>query len=304
MGHCFLSICQRKSSILLRRYQYSSPSERSYPHLWRSSFCQRILAHQLPRLAMLLRKTKDGNIFLVPWASLCVRLSQIIDTYSEVLQTFSMFIGRIIFFRLHESPRYLVHAGRPHDAIKSLQMISRFNGSELSIELDDVRDHHHPITEVRSSRARADSRTVFDAGLIEGSRPMSTDLENGSSSPSPLTTIYSSTGESPKRNSPPLTTPTSEDPANENESAKEPPPRSMADTTSRPTPREMMARRSSTASARSSVISQTSSCRFLPRWLRRPLRSWWTRVMMVLEPEWRRTTILVWSAWCAMSLGK
>lgn len=52
-----------------------------------------------------------------------------------------MFLARIVFFRLHESPRYLVHAGRPQEAIESLQMISRFNGSELSIELEDVQDH-------------------------------------------------------------------------------------------------------------------------------------------------------------------
>lgn len=51
-----------------------------------------------------------------------------------------MFVARILFFRLHESPRYLVHAGRPQEALQSLQLISRFNGSELSIHLDDVRD--------------------------------------------------------------------------------------------------------------------------------------------------------------------
>ena len=51
-----------------------------------------------------------------------------------------MFLARILFFRLHESPRYLVHAGRPLEALVSLQMISRFNGSDLTIELDDVDD--------------------------------------------------------------------------------------------------------------------------------------------------------------------
>ncbi|TFY80123.1 hypothetical protein EWM64_g3887 [Hericium alpestre] len=52
-----------------------------------------------------------------------------------------MFIARMVFFRLHESPRYLVHAGRPHEAIESLQLISRFNGSEIDIGLLDVEDH-------------------------------------------------------------------------------------------------------------------------------------------------------------------
>lgn len=55
-----------------------------------------------------------------------------------------MFVARMVFFRLHESPRYLVHAGRPQEALVSLQLISRFNGSELTLDLDDVEDHRAP----------------------------------------------------------------------------------------------------------------------------------------------------------------
>ncbi|KAI0953359.1 hypothetical protein AcW1_007597 [Taiwanofungus camphoratus] len=55
--------------------------------------------------------------------------------------TLSMFLARIVFFRLHESPRYLVHAGRPQEAVESLQLIARFNGDELFLDLDDVQDH-------------------------------------------------------------------------------------------------------------------------------------------------------------------
>ncbi|KAF8625910.1 hypothetical protein AX17_006636 [Amanita inopinata Kibby_2008] len=69
------------------------------------------------------------------------------------LITLSMFLARIVFFRLHESPRYLVHAGRPQDAVKSLQMISRFNGSDLSIELDDVVDYHCPTSQDQASQS-------------------------------------------------------------------------------------------------------------------------------------------------------
>jgi hypothetical protein len=60
------------------------------------------------------------------------------------MQTLSMFIARMVFFRLHESPRYLVHAGRAQEALESLQMISRFNGSELSLDLEDVDDNRPP----------------------------------------------------------------------------------------------------------------------------------------------------------------
>lgn len=58
-----------------------------------------------------------------------------------------MFIARMVFFRLHESPRYLVHAGRAQEALESLQMISRFNGSELSLDLEDVDDNRPPTSD-------------------------------------------------------------------------------------------------------------------------------------------------------------
>ncbi|EIN12783.1 MFS general substrate transporter, partial [Punctularia strigosozonata HHB-11173 SS5] len=54
--------------------------------------------------------------------------------------TLCMFLARVAFFRIHESPRYLVTAGRHQEALESLQMISRFNGSELSIDIRDVCD--------------------------------------------------------------------------------------------------------------------------------------------------------------------
>ncbi|KAL4081150.1 major facilitator superfamily domain-containing protein [Scleroderma citrinum] len=55
--------------------------------------------------------------------------------------TLSMFLARILFFRLNESPRYLVRAGRDQEALETLQFISRFNGDELLLELTDVDDH-------------------------------------------------------------------------------------------------------------------------------------------------------------------
>jgi hypothetical protein len=59
------------------------------------------------------------------------------------MKTFAMFIAHIVFFCLHKSPHYLVQAGHPQDTLESLQMISRFNGSELYISLNDVEDHIH-----------------------------------------------------------------------------------------------------------------------------------------------------------------
>ncbi len=87
-----------------------------------------------------------------------------------------MFLARIVFFRLHESPRYLVHAGRPEEAIVSLQMISKFNGSELSLGLEDVADHiHHchppplPNEEIPEDDSRAPFLSHHDHDIEQGS---------------------------------------------------------------------------------------------------------------------------------------
>ncbi|KAG5646001.1 hypothetical protein DXG03_004603 [Asterophora parasitica] len=132
------------------------------------------------------------------------------------LITLSMFLARIVFFRLHESPRYLVHAGRPLEAIESLQMISRFNGSDLALEIEDVEDHRHPIVPSPASvpiprpnytkyenRPRPNSTTTFSATDVDGQPPDAPSLAppsattiNGNGRPT-LVTQYSSTDASP-----------------------------------------------------------------------------------------------------------
>jgi len=226
-----------------------------------------------------------------------------------------MFLARMVFFRLHESPRYLVHAGRPQDALKSLQMISKFNGSDLEIELEDVRDYHHPINgdvedtqKSDNKRMRATSTTIFDARIIEDG-PVATSMGSSTESTGPtrsgLVTAYSSTGETRGLDSHNPSTamdtaaapssPTVEDPL-----LKEPPTTAVEQHVVDID--ENRRRRLSTVSRRSSIYER-KVYRALPRWVRKPLWAWWDRVMMVLAPEWLRTTVLVWSAWCAMSLG-
>ncbi|CAO1614015.1 unnamed protein product [Sympodiomycopsis kandeliae] len=45
---------------------------------------------------------------------------------------------RLVFFRLLESPRYLVSSGRPEEARVALQRIAAFNGAPLPVSLSDV----------------------------------------------------------------------------------------------------------------------------------------------------------------------
>lgn len=51
-----------------------------------------------------------------------------------------MFLARVLFFKLHESPKFLVASKRASAAVVSLQKISRFNGTNSAWALDDVVD--------------------------------------------------------------------------------------------------------------------------------------------------------------------
>jgi len=214
-----------------------------------------------------------------------------------------MFLARIAFFRLYESPRYLVHAGRPHEAVKSLQLISRFNGSELPIELADVRDHHGP-SGFRDARqpgsrmpTRVSSATTFDASVIEDRPPIFLNTENSTSSDrSELVTVYDSTGKSDGVSA--LTTE---------------PETTMKDDSLHTTLEQPLLSNQRRASGRRRNPLPTPSGRsfmyggrlrrILPRWLRFALMNWWSRIVVVLSPEWVRTTVLVWLSWGTMSLG-
>ena len=268
------------------------------------------------------------------------------------VKTLTMFLARIVFFRLHESPRYLVHAGRPQDALESLQMISRFNGSELELDLEDVVDRicvpptldssHLPRPSIRTENS---STPLFDAdgettdspkdltappAPTSATTPLSTTPPEGTESV-PLIKDYATMDESeaplaahafvnsserqtfsyqmtpearratfPRVTTPPplrrsrLSTETDEDLIDR-----------IAVPPARPRPPHIQRPRADTrSSVRSSLYEVADRAWFaLPRGIRRPMRMWFGRFLMVLAPEWRRTTILVWGAWWGMSLA-
>ena len=254
-----------------------------------------------------------------------------------------MFLARIVFFRLYESPRYLVHAGRPQDALESLQMISRFNGSELELDLEDVEDRirvppaHTQISAIRVGNGDRPSSRLFDADaeisssptdikspspLVNAGTPLSSTPPDGTEGSVPIKD-YCATGgsEAPlasyavvsaaeRRSYPYQSTPVagrdsfqnllSQPPKEEDVSADDidvPPARP------RP-PRARHSRRDTISSVRSSFNEAADRAYWLlPPRIRRPLRAWFGRFTMVLDPEWRRTTLLVWGAWWGISLA-
>lgn len=264
----------------------------------------------------------------------------------------AMFIARIVFFRLHESPRYLVHAGRPQEALESLQMISRFNGDELNLGLEDVRDSVYapvivdePASIEPSSKRPASgdpSAVVFDVGTQdEGEERLQIASANSRDllrdSPKGESMRYHATGESnvvleghyyhtPQvsqtspagslRGRPTSPTPPEEDKhlLADEPSIAAPHPVSglfaddilgVNEEEARPRPRSRLASRGSTRHSTTSSMYEPRSKMYwrFPRWLRKPLWAWFDRIAMVLAPEWIHTTLLVWAAWFAMSLG-
>ncbi|KAG6860790.1 hypothetical protein C0995_007596 [Termitomyces sp. Mi166 len=248
------------------------------------------------------------------------------------LITLSMFIARILFFRLHESPRYLVHAGRHLEAIESLQMISRFNGSDLILELKDVQDQHHPVPPQASetlavpiqrsnfksdkSRPRSTSTTIFSATDVDGTYPP---ISPPKAARPALVTQYNSTDAAPtmldnhssttpaEAHTPVLPGPTSFPEHSQNDGGIENKPPSPAASSTLPRPTSHTPRRGvspeNDGSRRISSVYEKRLCESLPQLVKKPLWAWWDRVIMVLSPEWLRTTLLVWAVWCAMSLA-
>ncbi|CAG8438732.1 17475_t:CDS:2 [Cetraspora pellucida] len=52
--------------------------------------------------------------------------------------TFIMLIGRVLFFGLKESPKFLMARNRHHDAVIILRDIAQINGREISIDVSDL----------------------------------------------------------------------------------------------------------------------------------------------------------------------
>jgi hypothetical protein len=73
----------------------------------------------------------------------------------------------------------------------------------------------------------------------------------------------------------------------------------------RPRPSRVRRSRGNTfSSVRSSFYDAADRAYWgLPPSIRRPLRAWFGRFKMVLKPEWRRKTLLVWAAWWGLALG-
>ena len=251
-----------------------------------------------------------------------------------------MFVSRMVFFRLHESPRFLVHAGRVQEALESLQMISRFNGSELPLNLEDVDDNHPAPSdagEPHDSPHEAPilrNETIFDADALTppdesfmATQGNADFLQNGQN----RAKNYHSTGQSPNtldgqhhssvtpatEHLPTIERGPNVSPAvytnitSEEAEFKDPLPGIPSSSpyppaSARPGPRLGTSPRYNrqVASSRGTMYKLKQKVGgVLPWWIQKPLWAWLDRVSIVLSPEWVKTTSLMWIVWFAVSLG-
>ncbi|CUA75096.1 putative MFS-type transporter PB1E7,08c [Schizosaccharomyces pombe 972h-] [Rhizoctonia solani] len=243
--------------------------------------------------------------------------------------TLVMFVLRIIFFRLYESPRYLVSAGRNAEAVAALQSIEDYNVkfgrsprprfvitladvcdakpsamfTEEGVVFDAVEDEEAPRPSSRGSNEErksqgSDSGKEDDRSQALSQQPIDrTDYRSTSQSPEgPVgqgwsfhTPMPSHTDQDTYFEQKPLASTHDESEASTPGSSR---PHSGS-RLSRP-PRPHRRARSS-----SSVYVE----RNLPSTVARPISAWLDRVSMLFTPEWRLTTILVWCAWWGMSLA-
>lgn len=245
-----------------------------------------------------------------------------------------MTVLRVIFFRLYESPRYLVAAGRPTEAMENLQLISKFNGEELDLSLRDVRDHLGTIRSRRSGsystisprRGRSEEEQPFlpttGSSIIFNADAERDDETTRVTGSKPDSADYNTTGETNtiKNNTYPGPTPTLETstlPAVENPfnspSQIFSHPRNLTgqsvveddeDDEQKNFPRSPRPRTSGgSRSRRPSVSLSYKSLGWLPRYIRKPLWAYLDRIALVLAPEWIWTTLTVWATWFSMALG-
>lgn len=97
-----------------------------------------------------------------------------------------MFLARVLFFRLSESPRFLAASGDYAGALESLEKISKFNGNEKEWSLNDVIDDNGNF-----GRATLGDERGGERGALGGD---GLDYDSTAESDSPLSGRGSPTG--------------------------------------------------------------------------------------------------------------
>ena len=202
--------------------------------------------------------------------------------------------ARVVFFRLLESPKYLVHAGRPQEAREILQRIHTYNGgATISLRIQDVEDNSHAEVgqgDVESRRHSLQQRPTNDtAGKTGETGDTRFAVDDHDDSDDNDHVEVSGRHEDSSR--PLLDHHTNGDAQGDSRKSDEDTNRTHA--------------RIANANVR-----PPSTDPDLPTWLSWLPRSWYpsaadlaSRYGEMFSPEWKRTSLLIWVIWGGMSYG-
>ncbi|SPO20769.1 uncharacterized protein UTRI_00246 [Ustilago trichophora] len=218
--------------------------------------------------------------------------------------------ARVVFFRLLESPKYLVHAGRPQEARDILQKIHRYNGgATISLRIQDVEDNLRP------------NGSNID-GDLESSQHSMHQQPSSSAIPGKNAATYSKGASNTDRNAKTgqhsdriRTEYTAEDEDDETDAihrdaSSKPLLHSIADqdNISQESDDEDTSIRERTPSSISygthtRSLDLPASLSWLPPSWHPSAADLASRYTEMFTPEWKRTTLLIWIIWGGMSYG-
>lgn len=199
-----------------------------------------------------------------------------------------MFLSRIVFFRLQESPKFLTASRRHSEAVIALQRISRINGQERNWGLDDVVDLAGREERRKAEEEEQEGATTIEIRTTPPSPPDS--RRHSLSSPGE----YDSTGEMRKSLSEERVLREAEALQEEGQTL------SGHDGDGLPHRISIPALKARGRGRRKEGRAWVGR---LPPHLAENVDEYFERLDELFEKRWRQTTILMWSIWFLMSAG-
>lgn len=193
------------------------------------------------------------------------------------LITLTFVIARLVFFKLFESPKFLVANGRENEARLILQRIAIFNGAPLPLSISDVRDAEEGGSSSRGTPSTKDIDSRKNVRSWLGSGRQNTKGNNG----------YQAV-------------PTDAEDLNEideeqEEEVQNDQTRRSTDSnrSSRPRPNSITSTLSNPKEASTNLFQSLSSS----------MKTLSERYSQLFTPDWKRTTILIFLIWTLISLA-
>ncbi|CEH18791.1 Synaptic vesicle transporter SV2 (major facilitator superfamily) [Ceraceosorus bombacis] len=218
-------------------------------------------------------------------------------------------ISRLLFFKLWESPKYLVSTGRPYEARVILQRIAAYNGNPLSLSVNDLRnnDASAELPELDEDGPSSSTRIGYEHDLQDDSDGTAQTQDWGVSSIVDGANELFGFSKPAGKEYTPLST---QDVTSASESGRSRRDGSTDGPRNSQTNIPQTVRSSFRASDRSAATVTQSAGRasgllyaILPARMAKPAEPVLAKYDELLKPYWLRTTVLVWSIWALFSLA-